>query len=278
MYDVRQVKTLQWARSVVQSRHYRPGTDAISLGELISPLRYDILVRAEFFDYLADRLDLFDADFDRFTTAATETRYFTWFSQVALTRYRPAHATAREDVMAQFRERLRRSVRLLRSFTACGFDPRFPISLRAAAPGAASETGKTVSRRFQPGDGCHRLALLVRTGELILPAAYYRVAREPRAALIDNTHLLIRDLGLPREEYVRFLSRGYSDLSFSDAESLVSYVGARFPWRLAELRNVMAIDQRAFAAADPSPAANEGALLGPPVLSSLTRATGGATI
>jgi hypothetical protein len=230
----------------VERRTFRPATETLDLGELVSPLRYDVIVRAEYFDYLTERLDLYDADFDRYVAAATDTRYFTWFATVALKRYRPQRATDPSHVMAEFRARLRRSASLLRSFENEGFDPRYPVSVRTAVPGATTGTGKLVSRSYYPGDGCHRLALLVRAGQHTLPPSYYQVRRDPQRTVIDNTHSLIRDLRLTPEEYYRFLSKGYDDSTVSDAPSLLANVAERAPHRLSELRGVLAVDERAF--------------------------------
>lgn len=230
----------------VERRTFRPATESLDLDELVSPLRYDIIVRAEYFDYLTERLDLYDADFDRYVAAATDTRYFTWFATVALTRYQPQRATDPSHVAAEFRERLRRSTSLLRSFENDGFDARHPVSVRTAVPGATTGTGKLVSRGYYPGDGCHRLALLVRAGQQALPPSHYRVRRDPQRTVIDNTHSLIRDLRLSPEEYYRFLSKGYADSTFADAPSLLAHVAERAPYRLSELRAVLAVDERAF--------------------------------
>jgi hypothetical protein len=35
---------------------YRPGDEPVGLAELVSPLRYDVLVRARFLELLAERL------------------------------------------------------------------------------------------------------------------------------------------------------------------------------------------------------------------------------
>ncbi len=246
MYRSKLARARRRVLHAVERRTFRPATETLDLDELVSPLRYDVIVRAEYFDYLTERLDLYDADFDRYVAAATDTRYFTWFATVALKRYRPQRATDPRHVMAEFRARLRRSASLLRSFENEGFDPRYPVSVRTAVAGATTGTGKLVSRSYYPGDGCHRLALLVRAGQHTLPPSYYQVRRDPQRTVIDNTHSLIRDLLLSPEEYYRFLSKGYDDSTVSDAPSLLANVAERAPHRLSELRGVLAVDERAF--------------------------------
>lgn len=235
-----------WARDLADRRRFRPATEPVNLDELVSPLRYDIMVRAQFFDYLSENGDRYDSDFDRFAAEATATAYYMWFAKVALARYRPRQAADPALVVVEFRQRLRRSMRLLRSFTTAGFDVRYPISVRTAVPGARSGTGKPVERSYYAGDGCHRLALLIRSGEKTLSPLHYRVRRDPERTIIDNTNLLIRKLELTPEEYYRFLSRGYADRSFADAPSLLGHVAQYTPSRLAELHAVIAVDEGAF--------------------------------
>lgn len=236
----------QRLRSAMAWRTYRPATEAVDVDELISPLRYDIMVRADFFDYLSERFDQYEEDFDRFAADATATPYYSWFTKVALVRYRPREAADRLQMTSAFRQRLRRSGRLVASFNAGGFDVRHPISVRTAQPGARTGTGKLVSRRYYAGDGCHRLALLVRSGMKTLPPSYYRVRRDPESTVIDNTQLLIRELRLTPEQYYRFLSRGYADRAFPDALSLQAHVAEHSPHRLTELKAVIAADEQAF--------------------------------
>lgn len=247
VYQSQVSQARQWVRGITALRLYRPATEPLDLDQLISPLRYDIMVRADFFDYLSERLDDYEADFDRFAAVATATAYYAWFAKVALARYRPRQAREPALVMVEFRERLRRSARLLSSFTTGGFDVRHPISVRTAVPGALTGTGKLVRRTYYAGDGCHRLALLVRAGDTSLPPSHYRVRRDPETTVMDNTQLLIRELGLTHEQYFRFLSRGYADRPYADAPTLLSHVEERAPHRLSELRAVIAADEAAFA-------------------------------
>lgn len=249
------VRARDRVRAAVDRRACRDATEPLDLDQLVSPLRYDIMVRAEYFDFLVERLDLYDGDFDRYVVEATTTRYFTWFSKVALTRFHPRHAADPADVLAAFRERLHRSTRLLRSFAAEGFDTRYPISVRTAVPRARTGTGKLVERSYYPGDGCHRLALLVRAGQRTLPPSHYRIRRTPVRVVIDNTHALISEMRLAPEEYYRFLSRGYADQIFSEASSLLGYVAAYAPNRLDELSQVIRIDELAFVPTDRESAA-----------------------
>jgi hypothetical protein len=75
-------------RALPSRGRHLPGTEPVPLDELISPLRYDIVVRADHFRFLDDRLDLFERDPAAYVRLATGHPYFTWYTEVALPRYR----------------------------------------------------------------------------------------------------------------------------------------------------------------------------------------------
>jgi hypothetical protein len=224
-----------------------PGDEPVDLAELVSPLRYDVLVRARFLELLGERLDRVDTDLDGVVREAAAHPYHTWFNTIALPRYRPRTAASERRRQQAFRERVLRSAALLVSFRRHGFDPRYPVSLRTAAPGAATSSGKVVPRRLYAGDGCHRLALLLAAGQGVLEPAWYRVRAEPLAAPLDNTHTLLGVLRVEPTDYYRFLSMGYGLAELAtDRESLLRHVAAHRPERLAELELVLEIDERAL--------------------------------
>jgi len=227
------------------------GERAVELTELISPLRYDILVRARFLQLLGERLDLVERDLDLIVRQALGGPYHTWFTAIALPRYRPRDAADERRRLTAFRERVRRSAELLASFRARGFDQRFPVLLRTSAPGSLTATGKAVPRPLYAGDGCHRLALLLAAGHRRLEPAWYRVRRDPLAAPIDNTHPLLGPLRIGTAEYHRFLSLGYAGGGSSadapaDRQALLRSVAVQRPDRLAELEQVLEIDEPAL--------------------------------
>jgi hypothetical protein len=230
-------------RALSARRAYLPGTEPVPLDELLSPLRYDIVVRADHFRFLEDRFDLFERDPDAYVRLAQGHPYFTWYTQVALPRYRPHASGDERRRLAAFRRRVLAAAALWRSFKAAGFDARNPVTLRVAVPAAATATGKVVRRRVHVGDGCHRLAMLVAVGEPTLLPGWYRVRSDPLRSLIDNTSALIGPLGLGREEYYRFLARGYGAGPATGRDEIVRHVAAHTPDRLAELRQVLALDE-----------------------------------
>jgi hypothetical protein len=230
-------------RGLLERRAYRPGTDPVPLDELVSPLRYDILVRAEHFRFLDRHLELLERDVEAYLDLALRHPYYTWYTTIALPRYRPREHADEQRRLAAFRQRVLDAAALWRSFRAVGFHPRYPVTLRVAAPGAATATGKVVRRRLHAGDGCHRIALLVAAGERELPPACYRVRSDPLGALVDNTGALIGPLGLGREAYYAFLARGYGAPA-AGREAILGHVRAHTPDRLAELEQVLAADER----------------------------------
>ena len=229
-------------------RSYRPGDQPVDLGELISPLRYDVLVRVRFLELLGERLDQGVTDLDGIVREALSHPYHTWFTLIALPRHRRWDAASEHRRLAAFRERVRRSAALLASFRRRGFDPRYPVSLRTAAPGTLTASGKLVPRPLYLGDGCHRLALLLAAGHSRLEPAWYRVRTDPLVAPIDNTRTLLGPLRVGPEEYYRFLSLGYDGVGgeLGDRASLLRHVAAHRPDRLAELERVLEIDERAL--------------------------------
>lgn len=232
-------------------RTFRPGSVSVPIADLVSPLRYDIEVRAEYFTFLTARLDRYREDFAGYVREAATTPYFTWFERVALPRYRPDIGQRPDQVWKAFEDRVRRSTQLFTDFGERGFDATQPISLRTALPGATTSTGKRVDRPFYAGDGCHRLALLMLTGMRELPPAFYRVRRRPHASVIDNTSLLLRLVPVEPDRYLRYVAQGYlpdpaEDRSFADADALIDFVATHRPKRVAELRQVLAADASAF--------------------------------
>jgi hypothetical protein len=214
------------------------GGDDVDVASLISPLRYDVLVRAELFSFLEQCDDGQLDDGDALVAAAAELPYATWFRTVAMARFRPWVLGDPVLLQQQFSERVLSAVALWRSFRRGGFDPTHPVTLRWTAGPLRTEAGLLIDRRLHVGDGGHRLALLLSAG-LPLSANLYRVDRRPQRTLIDNTAVLIPALGLGDEEYVRFVARGYTRTEYSDPAQLVRDVGRMDPARGDEISSVI---------------------------------------
>lgn len=229
-------RILRRRRSVVV-----PGKEPLPIDELISPLRYDVLVREQYLRFVGEHLDLYDADVEDFLARSQRHPYRRWFDAVAVHRIRPG-AEGRAVLDGTFEERIHKTVRLYRTITGEGFDARYPIVVRSAGPVVTTTTGKTLSGRLFPSDGCHRLALLRLLGHRQLPPAWYRLQTEPGWRPPDNTHTLITSLGLTPEEHCAFLSLGYADTVCTDPAELLGHVAATRPARLPELREVLRVD------------------------------------
>jgi hypothetical protein len=230
-------------RRLLERRLYLPGLEPVALDELASPLRYDIVVRADHFRFLDQHLELLDRDLEAYLRLAVRHPYFTWYTRVALARFRPRELRDERRTLEAFRQRVVSAAALWRSFNAVGFDPRHPVALRIALPGAATPAGKVVERRFHASDGCHRLAMLMAAGHDTLAPAWYQVRSDPLRTLTDNTRTLIGPLALGREEYYRFLGRGYGLAAATGRDQIIRHVQTHAADRLPELGQVLAVDE-----------------------------------
>lgn len=176
------------------------GTEQVDIRALVVPLRYDVVVRAQFFDFLAANPDLKGR---ALVDGAERTAYATWFDQVECARYFPGLLEDRERRDARFAKRVLGASRLLRSFEASGFDSDHPITLMTAPLGAVSDSGAPALGPVHVGDGCHRLALLLRGGATLEPWMYK--VRPSLTPLVDNTAVLLRHRVVTEEDYVTFL-------------------------------------------------------------------------
>ncbi len=224
------------------------GDDLLNIDRLISPLRYDVLVRQRYLEFLAWNLDLFHRDFDAFVDLARREPYHAWFCAVAIHRIRPG--TVAEELDGAFRERLRKTTRLYLAMSERGFDPQFPITVRTAGPVATTATGKIVTGRLFPSDGCHRLAMLRHTGHRSLLPQWYRLRSDGDWQPPDNTGTLIGALGISRAEYFEFLSLGYADSILSEQDALLAHAASAED--ADELRRIIAIDAPALERQAPS--------------------------
>jgi hypothetical protein len=215
------------------------GRQDIDIAWLISPLRYDVVVRAQLFTFVAGCGTAERGDPEALVEGARRLPYATWFRSVAMARFRPWVLSDPVLMEQQFRERVLSALSLWRSFRDRGFDPDHPVTLRGTDGPLRTDTGLLVDRRLHVGDGGHRLALLLSAG-LPLPAELYRVDRRPQRMLIDNTAVLVPALGLDDEEYVRFVSRGYAPTEYTDAAKLVRDVRLADARRADELASVVA--------------------------------------
>ena len=221
------------------------GERPLPIDELISPLRYDVVVRERYLRFLAGHIDLYDTDFEAFLARSRNHPYWAWFQAVAIHRIRPG-AEKDKVLDVAYRERIHKTARLYRAITDGGFDDRYPIIVRSAGPAVTTDTGKTLAGRLFPSDGCHRLALLRLLGHRQLPPNWYQLQTEAGWRPPDNTHTLIGALGLTSGEYFAFLSLGYANRIFVEPAPLLEQVAATNPDRIDELRRLILVDTPAL--------------------------------
>lgn len=237
------------------SPRYRRPSGPVPLHDLISPLRFDIVIRAQMFEFLealpaADRRDHIAV-----ARLARTLPYGTWFREVAA-KYVLGDAPTEEELEAGFAERVRKTIELFEQFERGGLDRRRPITLvryRPTEPATGqmetatrqleTATGKRIHPRLQPDDGCHRLALLWRAGLVEVPADACWVFSS-RSAAIDNTHTLLAHLPIDLGDYYRFIGLGYVSAPVDGRASLLQAVSAeRGPEVLAEVARILNADE-----------------------------------
>lgn len=221
-------------RRAVTWRPTHAGSEAVDIAGLIAPLRFDVLVRAGFLDWLEPRLDT-----DPAVTAreASEHPYAVWFRHVEVARFRP-HLAADEAALAiAYADRVGRTAVLLRSYLSRGFDAGRPVTLRQTSRAKKADSGLLVEKTLHVGDGGHRLALLLRDGRTLEPDMY---VVDPRPMpVIDNTSVLVRHLRTTAAEYAAFLAPWYAPGGAQTLEELESAVSEHSPEKVVELRTVM---------------------------------------
>lgn len=214
----------EWVRSALRGNPYRieRSPDAVSIGELVSPLRYDVLLRVGHFEFVAAHRELFDDDSEAYEELARAEPYFVWYERVMVPTWRPHLREDRDGFERAWRERLRASVELHDSFARSGFDPAHPIELLAGFSVRPTPTGKRPARVLFAGDGNHRLALLIAAGQELLYPSQYRIKRYRSLVPADTTGTLLRLTGAGWDEYRAFLALGYPTAQLGLAEGQVS--------------------------------------------------------
>ena len=224
------------------TRNLEVPTGPTSIDRLISPLRYDILVRAGFFELARSNRDLIESDVPGLIQMAKQTDYYGWYCEVAA----PVIGVDTDDqaaVDAAFGRRVRKSLDLLERYEASGgFDTRFPITVRPIED-EETPTGKhLVGERFDPVDGCHRLALLSLDRRDVLQPEEYRLL-PTSAPLVDNTPTLIAVLDISPDEYYQFIGRGFLDDPVHSRDELTAGADAAGPEVSRDVAAVLAVDE-----------------------------------
>jgi hypothetical protein len=229
---------------------YASAHESVNINKLISPLRYDLIVRRDYYQFFRENRHIFEHDFRSYAEIARDTPYYRWFRDVVSRRFSPHLLNDRDTLDAEFCRRLRNAAALHDSFAQRGFDAAWPITLYAPKTTLPTESGKVIGRSLYAGGGCHRIALLMLDGMDELPPEWVRLRVLEGYSPLDNTYLLISSLRLPLTTYYRFLSLGYAERPFDSRVELRAHVQQVAPTRLPELDHVLAIDEPALFAAN----------------------------
>ena len=207
----------RWLRSTAKGNPYRfeRGEDRVRIGDAVSPLRYDVMIRVRHFALHAERRELYASDFDAYERMVRAEPYFVWFKRARVPTWWPWLLDDPDAFEEAWRDRLRKSAELFESFTANGFDPAYPIELHAGRTVREMPTGKRLARTIYSGDGNHRLALLLAAGHEFLAPAEYRVKRYRWLVPTDSTGFLLRETGAGWSEYCPFIELGYPSARLS---------------------------------------------------------------
>jgi len=241
----------------IRRRRYRvlAGSGNVRIAPLISPLRYDIVVRRDFLSGLKERLG---APLPELAAWAKTTPYWNWFRDVRWVRSSRRLHALHVGIDAAFEARVAAAAALCRSFARRGFDERFPINLKSADRVLGTQTGKRAEAQLFAGGGCHRIALLWIAGARELQPSQYIVHHYRELVPHDNTWPLRALFAGRGSEYVRFVSSAYMGSEMEDADALLSWVVANAPERLAGLRELLEVDGIAQPLALHSPAIGAG--------------------
>jgi hypothetical protein len=223
--------------------------NGIDIGSIVSPLRYDVLVRRDFFSFYATHRDLYHINRNEFVALTKLTSYYTWYLEsetVRTNQHLRGNPAARE---MNFVERIYRAAALYDSVQQNGFSPRYPITLKTAkrilsptTERGGAPTGKPIHAKYFLADGCHRLALLMALGYQRLPAGYFRVKCYQEFSPFDSTSLLARRLA-SSSDYFTFLSSYYTaPVVLTNRNDFLRYITTYKPECLDEVWAVLRAD------------------------------------
>lgn len=228
----------RFARRVSRSRPTRQGTSTLDIRRLISPLRYDVHVRMQFFMWLRNR----ETSVSALQAEARHHNYYQWFKHVECARFFPSVLSDPQLLAEKYDARVARAVSTLESFDARGFDLDYPVTL-VSTQDRWADSGAAVSQGLHIADGCHRLARLLMDGKQLRPDMY-RVRRS-FGSILDNTTLLLPHIDIAAEDYARFMSHGFVDEEYAELEMVRNRVATAAPDRMAEFDQVVRLHRQA---------------------------------
>lgn len=166
------------------------GPSSLAIRPLVYPLRYDILVRKQFFEFYRRERQAYRADPGGFVRAAQDHEYHRWFTSVLIERFEQGARGDRAKSDALFARWVHKAAALFDSIADTGFDRRFPITPFTGRKIESVPDGVEEGQRYFMGDGCHRLACLMVLGYDELPREYTRIMCFSTLQPLDNTSLL----------------------------------------------------------------------------------------
>jgi hypothetical protein len=239
------LKGFRQARAARAFSTYSEPAEELPIWPLVSPLRYDVVVRLDHFRFIERNEELAKRDYEAYFRAALEEPYFVWFRDIFCKRFHPDLLESESILENSFHNQLRKARRLFSSFTRNGYDAKRPLMIKTAVDIVPTETGKELSQKYFVGDGCHRLALLLSAGERSLSPRYFRIRGYESLLPVDNTQPLIAALGLRASDYFGFYSLRFTrgEPSFRSREALLAHVERHHPAELAETERIIAADE-----------------------------------
>ena len=236
-------RALRKILAILSNDHFEfvKATAPVSINSLVTPLRYDIIVRRDYFEFFGQNIDLYKDDFHKYLALAQKTPYFKWFRDVARYRFHTLHDE--KMLHKYFADKIKKSAKLYSVFEKNGFNPRHPITLKTGERILPTETGKRTSAVLYPGDGCHRIALLSLAGYTHLEPKHYIIKKFVRFRPHDNTAILIKSLQMDTTEYYTFLSMVYAEEPLCKRSDLKAQLAKTNPEKLAEFENIISVDE-----------------------------------
>jgi hypothetical protein len=212
--------------------------EGLDITKLVSPLRYDIVIRRDFISFYLAHKKMYRTDFNGFMDKAVQHPYFVCFQKME-----PELVEDETACLSSFAEKVQRFVTVYEAIATDGFDKSEPIIPKTGTVILPTKEGKKISTQFFMGDGCHRLASLMALGYQTLPSDHIRVKSFPKLSPIDGTVQLIHDIPIPPEAYYEFLSSRYANPhAFTSRSELLAYVEREKPEWIDEVLSVLRAD------------------------------------
>ena len=247
-YSTLLVRKIKNIINAIDRRLYEKRISGVDVGEqiriydLVCPLRYDILIRANFISLIAHSQDVSIDNLDYLLRYPAARAYETWLREIEVRRFFPEKYHEDNLFRKHLIKRIRNLKRLWESIQKRGFDYSSPIKL-VSGEEILEVNGKVLQSSIFAGDGCHRTACLLVLGNDVLEPKEYEIRLRAKLQPLDNTSILLQKLPISMSEYLSFISRGYCNgQAVNSIEGVLAYVEKNKPDRIAELKSVLLHD------------------------------------